>query len=167
MTDFSVTGIVTIDNTQSLLSINEVKTKAEAAAEKVMTLRRKALSTLSMVNSMISQGYNILKRFVTAAGSVVDPLFDALFSMISSTLSSAFAAGAMLLATLNPVLIGIGVTLLIISTELNIKATMDLIESKQLIQGFMKNMHMNVRRAQVSGGLGATATPVNPFSGGF
>jgi len=140
MPDFSVTGIVTIDNTQSLLSAQEVMTAAQKAAEKLAMLRRKALSTLSLVNGMVTQAYTALKGLVAAAGGMIDPLFDALFSMISSIISTALASAIMLMSTLNPALIAVGVTLLVISLELNIKARMDLMESKGLTDKFLSEM---------------------------
>ena len=159
MADFSVTGIVTIDNTQSLLSIDEVQDKAEAAAQRLMMLRRKTVSTLSLVNGMITQAYSALKGLVAATGGMINPMFDAMFTMISSVVSTALAAAIMLMSTLHPALIAVGVTLLVVSLELSIKAQMDLAESKKIVENFTREMQMNIRRSQVSG------VDVTPFRG--
>ena len=159
MADFSVTGIVTIDNTQSLLSIDEVKDKAEAAAQKLAMLRRKTITTLSLVNGMITQAYSALKGLVSAAGGLINPMFDAMFTMISSVVSTALAAAIMLMSTLNPALIAVGVTLLVVSLELSIKAQLDLAESKKIVENFTRDMHMTIRRSQVRG------VDVTPFRG--
>jgi hypothetical protein len=88
MPDFSVTGIVTIDNTQSILSIDDVMSKAEKASQRLATLRRKALSTISMTMGMINQAYSVLKQMVNQAGGLINPFFDMVFGMISSIVSS-------------------------------------------------------------------------------
>ena len=151
MADFSVTGIVTIDNTQSLLSIDEVKDKAEAASQRLAMLRRQTVTTLSLVNGMITQAYSALKGLVSATGGMINPMFDAMFTMISSVVSTALAAAIMLMSTLNPALIAVGVTLLVVSLELSIKAQLDLAESKKIVENFTREMHMNIRRAEVKG----------------
>ena len=96
MPDFSVTGIVTIDNTQSLLDVDEVMTAADRATARLATLRRKVLSTLSLTMGMINQGYTAMKQLVDAAGGMVDPMFDMLFSILSSVISTSLAAAIML-----------------------------------------------------------------------
>ena len=159
MADFSVTGIVTIDNTQSLLSIDEVKDKAEAASQRLAMLRRQTVTTLSLVNGMITQAYSALKGLVSAAGGLINPMFDAMFTMISSVVSTALAAAIMLMSTLNPALIAVGVTLLVVSLELSIKAQLDLAESKKIVENFTREMHMTIRRSAVRG------VDVIPFRG--
>ena len=158
MPDFTVTGIVTIDNTQSILSVDEVTTAADKATARLATLRRKALSTISLTMGLINQGYASLKQLVTVAGGMIDPMFDMLFTMVSSIVSTALAGAIMLMSTLNPALIAVGVTLMIISLELNIKAQMDLHESKGTVQNFLNDMKMSAARS-------AHAEPFRPSSG--
>jgi hypothetical protein len=134
MPDFSVTGIVTIDNTDSLLSIDEVMSKAEKASQKIMMMRRKALTTLSMVNGMISQAYGSLKSVLKYTSATIDPIFDAMFSTISAVVSTALAAAIMLISGLHPALVVIGVALMVVSLELNIKATMELEEARKEVK---------------------------------
>jgi hypothetical protein len=158
MSDFSVTGIVTIDNTQSILSIDEVMTAADKATAKLATLRRKALSTISMTMGMINQAYGALKQLVGVAGGMIDPMFDMLFSMVSSIVSTAVTGALMLMSTLNPALIAVGLTLMVISLELNIKAQMDLHESKGTVANFLADMKMSIARS-------THAEPFQPSSG--
>ena len=148
MTDFSVTGIVTIDNTQSLLSAQEVMDATDKATERLAMLRRKALSTISLTMGLINQAYSTMKTLVDRVGGIINPMFDMMFTMISSIVSTALAGAAMLFATMNPALIGIGVTLMVISLELNLKATMELHEAKGTVENFLNDMKMNVARAR-------------------
>lgn len=154
MPDFSVTGIVTIDNTQSVLSIDEVMDKAEKASQKLAMLRRKALSTISMTIGMINQAYSVLKQMVSQAGGLINPFFDMVFGMISSIVSTTIASAIMLMSTLNPVLIGLGVGLMILSTALSVKAQAEAAESKGLIEGYLKDMQRGLagRRIGMFGG---------------
>jgi len=159
MPDFSVTGIVTIDNTQSLISAQEVMTAADKATEKLAMLRRKALSTISLTMGLINQAYATLKQLVSAAGGIINPMFDMMFTIISSVVSTALAAAIMWMSTLNPVLIGVGVGLMLLSMAMNVKATAELHEAKGTVENFMTQMKMNVRRAAVRG------VDVTPFGG--
>jgi hypothetical protein len=134
MPDFSVTGIVTIDNTDSILSIEEVEQKADKAAQKIMMMRRKALSTLSMVNGMISQAYGSIKGVLKYADVAISPVFDALFSTISAIVSTALAAAVMMMSSLHPALVTIGVALMVVSLELNLRAQMDLEEARKEVK---------------------------------
>ena len=159
MPDFSVTGIVTIDNTASLLSIGEVEEAADKATARLATLRRHALSTLSLTMGMINQGYSAMKQLVSAADGIVDPMFDMLFSILSSVVSTALAAAIMWMSTMNPILIGVGIALMILSVSMNIKTTAELHESKGTVANFMRDINMSIARAR-------HAEPFRP-TGGF
>jgi uncharacterized protein YfcZ (UPF0381/DUF406 family) len=154
MPDFSVTGIVTIDNTDSILSIDEVMDKAEKASQKLAMLRRKALSTISLT----IQGYSILKQMVNQAGGIINPFFDMVFTMISSVVSTAIASAIMLLSSVHPVLVGLGIGLMILSTALSIKAQAEAAESKGLVEDFLRNMQR---------GLAQPRSYTSEFRGGF
>ena len=160
MPDFSVTGIVTIDNTQSLLDVDEVMTAADKATGKLAMLRRKALSTMSLTMGMINQAYGALKQLANAAGSMIDPMFDMLFTMISSVVSTALATAIMFMSTMNPILVGAGIGLMILSTAMNIKATAELHESKGTVENYLNNMQRSLARS-------ARADPFIPTGGGY
>ena len=134
MPDFTVTGIVTIDNTASLLSVDEVMDAAEKASQKLAILRRKALSTISMTMGMVNQAYSVIKRLVDHTGGTIDPIFDAMFTTVSAVTSTAIAAALMLSSSMHPALITIGVTLMIISLELQIKTNMELEQARKEVK---------------------------------
>lgn len=152
-----MTGIVTIDNTQSLLDAQEVMDAAEIAARKLEMVRRKALSTISLVNGLVTQAYSALKGLVSATGGVIDPMFDAMFTMLSSVISTALAAAIMLMSTLHPALIAVGVALMVISLEIQLKAQADLMESKGLTKTIMEMMRRTVQPPET----------MSPFGVGF
>ena len=145
--DFSVTGIVTIDNTQSLLDVDEVMTAADRATARLATLRRKVLSTLSLTMGMINQGYTAMKQLVDAAGGMVDPMFDMLFSILSSVISTSLAAAIMWMSTMNPILVGVGIGLMILSVAMNVKTTIELNETKGTVKNFMSDIKMSIARS--------------------
>ena len=147
MPDFSITGIVTIDNTQSLLDVDEVMDAADKATARLATLRRKALSTISLTMGMINQGYSAMKQLAAAAGGMIDPMFDMLFSILSSVVSTALAAAIMWMSTMNPILIGLGIGLMLVSVAMNVKTTIELNESKGTVKNFMNDIKMSIARS--------------------
>ena len=135
MTDFSVTGIVVLDNVSALASADEVMDATDKATAELATLRRKALSTISMTLSMVSQGYSSLKQLLKYTGLTIDPVFDAMFTTTAAVLSTALSAAIMLSSSLHPALIAIGVALMVVSIELSIKTRMELDEARKQAKG--------------------------------
>lgn len=132
MTDVTLT--LTIDNTDSLLSIAEVEAAADKATQRLAILRRKALSQISMTMSMITQTYGTLKQLLRHTDQTISPIFDAMFSTVAAVVSTAVSSAIMLMSSLHPALVIIGVTLMVVSLELQIKANMDLIEAQKKVK---------------------------------
>lgn len=154
MPDFSVTGIVTIDNTSALASADDVMTAADKATQKMVMLRRKALSTISLVNGMINQTYGVLKQLVERAGGIIDPMFDMMFTVMSTIVSTALAGAILWMSTLHPALVATGIILMVLSLELNIKSQMELAESKGLIKTMMEMMRRTARPPETASPFG-------------
>ena len=147
MPDFSVTGIVTIDNTQSLLEVDEVMTAADKATARLVMLRRKALSTLSLAMGIINQGYAALKQMISITGGIMEPMFDMLFTIISSIAGVVLAGAIMMMASGNPILMGAAIIIAMLGAMFSVKATMDLHERQGTVENFMNDMKMSIARS--------------------
>ena len=128
------------DDTEAEDKLQAQIDKMDAAAIQLTEFQRNVLSTVSRAMGMINQSYSILKQFVQRAGSIIDPMFDALFQVLSSVVSTVVGAALLLSASLHPALVAIGLSLLVVSLELQIATQVELLESKGRIDALFANM---------------------------
>ena len=139
-----VTIRVGVDTSEADAKLAAQMEKLDDAALRLTEFQRTALKVVSQAMSMINQSYGILKQFVQRAGSIIDPLFDSLFQMLSSIVSTVISAALLLSATGNPALLAIGLSLLVLSLELQLKTQSELLVSKGRIDSLFANMTQDV-----------------------
>lgn len=146
MADFTVSGLVTVDSVQAEATIAAIQTKTDDTMDSIVKLRAKALTTISYAMGLVSRTYSVMKRLITDAGGMIDPVFDAFLQTITAVTSTAISSAIMLTSTMNPILVGIGIGLLLVSTALSIKATAELMAGKKSVESMMARADMYTRR---------------------
>lgn len=146
MADFTVTGTIDIDSVQAEATIAAIQTKIDDTMDEIVRLRARALTTISYAMGIVSRTYSVMSRLVSDAGGIIDPVFDAFMQTISAVTSTAISSAIMLTSTMNPVLVGIGIGLLIVSTALNIKATAELMEGQRDVKRLIDRAQAYTRR---------------------
>lgn len=142
---------VGVDTTEADAKLAAQVEKMDDTALQLTELQRQVLTTVSQAMGIINQSYGVLKQFVQRAGSIIDPLFDALFQMVSSVVSTAISAALLLSATGNPALLAIGLSLLVLSLELQLKTQLELANSKGQLDAIFANMQRQVSPQSLRG----------------
>ena len=135
-----VTVGVGIDATAATLTLFEVMAKADEATAKLVAVRRKALTIIGQVNSMVTQSYGVLKQLVERAGGMIDPFFDMAFNMISSIISTSISGALLMMSSLNPALVTFGVALMAISLEISLANQLELARSRGVVTNIVASM---------------------------
>ena len=157
-----VTVGVGIDATAATLTLFDVMAKTDEATAKLAAVRRKALSVIGQVNSMVAQGYSSLKQLIVRAGGMIDPFFDMCFTMISTLISTAVSGALLMMSTMNPVLIAAGLSLMVVATELSIKTNMELAEARAKADEFLARTQNRTEHPTQPGVVTSGHTFFNP-----
>jgi hypothetical protein len=143
MTDVSV-GIM-VDDTQANAILDAQMERLGRVIDETEKVKRKVLYTVSRSIGLINQGYSVLKQFVNRTGSVINPMFDIMFNTLSAMVSTAISGALMWMATGNPILIAFGLSVLVLSLELQLKSQSELAIQKAGIEQIYANMRNTFR----------------------
>jgi hypothetical protein len=134
-----------VDSSQANAELDEFMAKLGDVIDETEKVKRDVLSTISRAMSMINQGYSVLKQFVNHTGGVIDPMFDIMFNTLSAMVSTAISGAMIWISTGNPLLIAFGLSVLVLSLELQLKTQYELAIQKAGIEQIYANMKNTFR----------------------